>query len=438
MSTYKTYRDPDFSLFQSMVEEVMIESPSGGVSFGLDGQTEDPMMAAAMSIGDMLELDEPLPEVGAISFSGMDAGTLAQYCASNAWQLVKAKLRGDDEEVERLEQELGPFSVCDPRWAESVQKYLVHVKLQGQSIPYRTWENLSDFMFEDRLPANARIGIIADWGTGLPSARLVLEQVARKRPHIVIHLGDIYYSGTSREMRENFLDVCRAILPTSVQLYTIPGNHDLYAGGKPFYDLLDALGQPASFFGLRNEHWQFLAMDTALHDSDTFTVATNVTYLDEREAQWHQDKLKHNSGRKSVLLSHHQLFTAYTSTGSINKEPQALNPLLYATFAPYMDKINLWLWGHEHNLIIFDEYKGLERGRCVGCSAIPVPKELNPYSISDKLIDPPRFNEVRLGLNDSDIYNFGYAMIELNGPSARVDYYDASREHNPLYSETIE
>ncbi len=437
MSTYKTFRDPDFSLFQSMVEEVMAESPSGGVSFDPNAQTEDPMMTAALSIGDMLEVNEPLPEAGAISFSGMDAGSLAQYCASNAWQLVKAKLRGDEEEAERLEQELGPFSVCDPRWADTVQKYLLHVKLQGQKIPYRTWKNLDDFMFEDRLPANARIGIISDWGTGLPSARLVLEQVVRKRPHIVIHLGDIYYSGTTREMQENFLNVCRDILPPHVQLYTIPGNHDLYAGGKPFYDLLDEMQQPASFFGLRNEHWQFLAMDTSLHDSDTFTVATNVTYLDEREAQWHQDKLKNNSGRKSVLLSHHQLFTAYTSTGSINKEPQALNPLLYATFAPYMDKIDLWLWGHEHNMIIFEEHKGLQRGRCVGCSAIPVPKELDPYGISQHLIDPPRFNDIRLSLNDSDIYNFGYVMVELDGPSARVDYYDASQENTPLFSETI-
>lgn len=437
MPIYKTYRDPDFSIFQSMLEEVMAESPAGGVSFSLEGETEDPMMAAALAVGDMIENNEPLPEAGAVSFSGMDVGSIASYCASTAWQLVKAKLRGDNEEVERLEYELGPFSVCDPRWAETVQKYLVHVKLKGQQIPYRTWQDINDYMFDDRLPANARIAIISDWGTGQPSALMVLEQIARKRPHIVIHLGDIYYSGTTREMRENFLNVCRNILPSSTQIYTIPGNHDLYAGGQPFYDLLDTLGQPASFFGLRNDDWQFLAMDTGLHDSDTFTVASNVTYLDEREAQWHQDKLKNNGGRKSVLLSHHQLFTAYSSTGLINKEPQALNPLLYATFAPYMDKINLWLWGHEHNLIIFDEYKGLERGRCVGCSAIPVPKILNPYSISQYLIDPPGFNDVRLSLDKQDVYNFGYVMIQLDGPSAQVDYYDASQEHTPLFSETV-
>ena len=438
MPVYKTYRDPDFSLFQSMLEEVMTESTSGPVSFDVTGQTEEPMIAAALSIGDLLEVGDELPEVGGgISFSGMDAGTVTSYCASTAWKLVKAKLQGNSEEAERLEEELGPFSVCDPRWAETVEKYLLHVKFQGKKIPYRTWNNLSDYMFDGRLPANARIAIISDWGTGQPSARMVLEQVARKRPHIVIHLGDIYYSGTTREMKENFLNICREILPRGTQLYTIPGNHDLYAGGQPFYDLLDEIEQPASFFGLRNEHWQFLAMDTSLHDSDTFTVATNVTYLDEREAQWHQDKLKNNSGRKSVLLSHHQLFTAYSSTGLINDEPQALNPLLYAPFASYLDKIDLWLWGHEHNMIIFDEYKGLKPGRCVGCSAIPVPKELNPYGINPHLIAPPGFSNIRLSLDSADVYHFGYVMIRLNGPTARVDYYDASRPTRPLFSETI-
>jgi predicted phosphodiesterase len=437
MSLYKTYRDPDFSVFQSMLKEVMAESPSGAVSFDLSGATEDPMAAAAMSIGDMLEVGEPLPEgVGAVDFSGIDAGGVAKYCASNAWQLIQAKIRGDEAEIERLEEEIGQYSVCDPRWLETVEKYLVHVKLKGEKIPYRTWKNINDFMFEDRLPGNARIAIISDWGTGLPPARALLQQVARKRPHIVIHLGDIYYSGTTREMNENFLDVCREVLPRGTQLYTIPGNHDLYAGGKPFYDLLDAINQPASFFGLRNAHWQFLAMDTGLHDSDTFNVATNVTYLDEREAQWHQDKLKNNRGRKSVLLSHHQLFTAYSGTGQVNGQPQALNPLLYATFAPYLDKINLWLWGHEHNMIIFEPYKGLQRGRCVGCSAIPVPQELKPYDINHHLADPPRFNKVRLSLDASNVYNLGYAMIRLDGANGRVDYYDVSKGR-PIFSELI-
>lgn len=438
MSLYKTFRDPDFSLFQSVVEEVMAESPDAGVSFSPDGEVADPMVAAAISIGDLLENDEPLPEGGGVvSYAGLDLAEAARYCASNAWQLIRAKLRGDQEAVEQLQEELGPFSICDPRWAESVEKYLVKVKLKGKTIPYRTWNKINDYVFNDRLAANARIAIIGDWGTGQPAARAVLRQIVRQQPDIVIHLGDIYYSGTAREMRQNFLEVCRDILPTGTQLYTIPGNHDLYAGGKPFYDMLDEMGQPASFFALRNDNWQFLAMDSSLHDSDTFTVATNVTRLDEREALWHQQKLENNQGRKSVLLSHHQLFTAYGSVGSINKSPQPLNPLLYATFAPYLDKIDLWLWGHEHNLIIFEPYKGLQRGRCVGCSAIPVPQELNPYSTNLGLIDPPRFNNVRLSLDNKGVYNLGYAMIQLDGPSAQVDYYDASQEQHPVFSEMI-
>ena len=58
-------------------------------------------------------------------------------------------------------------------------------------------------------------------------------------------------------------------------------------------------------------------MDTGLHDHDVFTVGTDVTWLDPEEETWHLDKIRRfsDSGGRTVLLSHHQLFTAFDPIG---------------------------------------------------------------------------------------------------------------------------
>ena len=86
------------------------------------------------------------------------------------------------------------------------------------------------------------------------------------------------------------------------------------------------LPQPNSYFALRNNFWQFVAMDTGYHDTDPFTVTSNLTYLEQSEIDWHLDKIRNNgvgvdtsvnpSGvRGTVLLSHHQLMS-FTGVGN--------------------------------------------------------------------------------------------------------------------------
>ena len=54
------------------------------------------------------------------------------------------------------------------------------------------------------IKANARIGLIGDWGTGAVPAKRILRQLKAQNPDVLIHLGDIYYSGTEEECRINF------------------------------------------------------------------------------------------------------------------------------------------------------------------------------------------------------------------------------------------
>ena len=148
----------------------------------------------------------------------------------------------------------------------------------------------------------------------------------------------------------------------------------------------------------------------------------------ESEADWHKAQAERAGDRKLVLLSHHQLFSPFGSLGSVDGVPYAYNPNLFEVFGPLLPKVEWWFWGHEHTLGIFPPYMGLKRGRCIGASAVPVFQDQQSYKIEDGLKaisdtmstwDPKGV----LGISDN-AYNNCFAMMTLNGASARVEYYE--------------
>ncbi len=382
-----------------------------------------PIMLESIEVADALLSGRPVPDAAVL---GVDVAG----CAQLYLQLIVAEARGDTRRVADLKKEI-PFSTCDPLWAAVLVEYEKYRLLSGK-IPYRRHQELDDFVLP--LPARgrsqARVALIADWGTGTPEARRLLADVAQRSPDVLIHLGDIYYSGTTNEAQANFLAVCRSTFGPNVPVYTLTGNHDMYSGGAGYYWLIDQLGQPASYFALRNDSWQLLAMDTSLHDSDPRTVVSNLTHLDEQEAAWHRDKIANAGGRRTILLSHHQLFCAKSGVGATPEgRPLAVNPRLHATFADLLGQVELWMWGHEHNLIVFDEYVGLKRGRCIGSGAVPAMVSQHPYTpatnleLPDGQRGPPRMNPGVQLADNGEFYHHAYAVLTLKGRAAEVAYY---------------
>lgn len=384
---------------------------------------------------DALSNGQPVP---ATVSDGSPLDTCAKLGAELAW----AKITGNDARVAQLEGDL-KFGACDPFWAEVTAEYAAFT-LSKKAIPYRSCNgDMTAFMLPlpDPDAGGLRIAVIADWGTGTADAARLLAAALAESPHAIIHLGDIYYSGTQDEMNGNFLQVMKSAGVT-VPVYTLAGNHDMYSGGAGYYWLLDQLAQPASFFCLRNDSWQFLAMDTGYHDSDPDTVDTNITSLEPSEALWHQDKIANAGGRKTVLFSHHQLFTFAETCGSLNGVEQAVNPRLQATFGPAIanGQIACWLWGHEHNFIVYQPFLGLNISACVGAGALPVLVGDNPYGVNPKLQNTPPFIPTAILQNDGTTYCHSFALVTLNGAAGRVDYIqiDGSGKRVPgTYSQTF-
>jgi hypothetical protein len=304
------------------------------------------------------------------------------------------------------------------------------------------------------------VALIADWGTGMPDAEALLEQIASFSPEAVIHLGDIYYSGTPHEVRAHFLDLFDRVFKTRrPRVLSLAGNHDRYSGGKGYRELLDALGQPSSYFCLRNRFWQLLAMDTGYHDLNPRLLADTITRLEDSEMVWLSDKFEHagdglaTGQRGTVLLSHHPLFTLASVGHDSEGRPLALNPHLHGSLASVLGKVALWFWGHEHNLHIFEPYAGLARGRCIGAGAVPQLLNEQWHAPIPGLLPAPgesgpprRVPGTNLG-NDGFLDNHTYVILSFRGPQLTARYYQAENRsllpgralvpNPPLYEETV-
>jgi hypothetical protein len=147
--------------------------------------------------------------------------------------------------------------------------------------------------------------------------------------------------------------------------------------------------------------------------------------------EWLRDKIENSGKRRTVLLSHHQLFS---SNDEFGEEKQSYNPLLHRQLSGLLSKVDLWFWGHEHDLVIFGEYMGLKRGRCIGGSAFPVGKYEMPQVAKNSEVP---FNKQVVLSKGSAFYQHCYAMMKLDGPNATIDYYEDSDGGRRLFSESL-
>lgn len=419
---FPTVRDPLLSLLQSAAAALERARPA------------TPATATLRADIDRLVARGDTPRTTA---RARDLAT-GETCATLGLALLEACLHRDSARRRELESRLR-FSPCDPAWLESLTDYATRFLPDGIAtpVPYRRWTRLEDFVL-DAPAATLRIGLLSDWGTGTAEADAVAALLARQRPDVVIHLGDVYYAGTHEECELHFLAPLRRHLPDARQ-FTLCGNHDVYSGGAGYYGLLDHIGQPASYLCLRapDRAWQILAADTGLNDRDPFDVAAHLTRLEPAEIAWHADKIANFPGR-TLLLTHHQPFSAYAQIGP-RASHDPTNPNLLAAHARLAQAgpIDAWFWGHEHALALYAPYRGVARGRNVGHGAIPVFPSTGARTPLAGLHDPPALAaDTPLDVADG-AYAHGFALLDLSPDRIEASYWQTTRPDAPLHRETI-
>jgi Calcineurin-like phosphoesterase len=456
--SFKTFRDPLLSLYQSAVSDVAKkieqtgnDGPGPRAVLRRSATSTLPEIAAQIAEREFKQAIGEAPSnsgVGPIPRELSKTG-MAQVCAEWGLRYLKALALGNESAIEQLKNEF-TAGTCDPAWLTTLETYRSYFGSDGRrkAVPYIRTANVGSKTIE--IKANARVALMGDWGTGALPAIEILKAIAKDDPDILVHLGDIYYSGTAAECKANFNDPISAILRTQkpMPVYSLSGNHDMYCGGVGFYSLISALNdppftQPASFFCLRSadEKWQLLAMDTGLHDDNPATVADVVTYVEEDELAWHCERIREFAGR-TILLSHHQLFSAFSPIGAANADGKrsAVNPRLLEAFNQIaaIKGVAAWFWGHEHTLSIYKPFAGLERGRCLGHGAVPVSVIDDIYKPVPNLETIPSLvDQSRLGTTGG-VYNHGYALLGFKDDVCRAEYFQiTSQGRDAMYAESF-
>jgi hypothetical protein len=288
----------------------------------------------------------------------------------------------------------------------------------------------------DPLPDTARVAIVGDWGTGMYGAPAIAQAIRNDADPfaVLMHLGDVYYSGTSGEMRSRFLDVW----PTRPEAISrgLNSNHDMYSGGEPYFtQTLARFGQASSYFALQNQHFTLVGLDLAYVDHN----------IDDVQAQWVADVLRQAGSRKVIFFSHQQPYSHFETEGG----PLRAHPIFGAILRSR--RVFAWYWGHEHRCAIFDAADGAFGilGRCIGHGGMPqsrsatinLPRETGAdfaraewKRSAARVVDGIQLSDVAVldGENpliageEEKFAPHGYAVLTLDGPRLKEEVRDPS------------
>lgn len=205
----------------------------------------------------------------------------------------------------------------------------------------------------------ARVALLGDWGTGLYGAPVCAASIEATRPafDVVVHLGDVYYSGTPAEVERNLLARWPRV-PGALSI-ALNANHEMYSGGKGYFET--ALGsplfaQPSSVVAIENDHFLIACLDTG-YDAGRL-AGDQVAWLSRLVGRAEE------RGQKVILLSHHPPFSLFDSAAS--GVVDALGGLLSER------RIFAWYWGHEHRAVMYDQHEDWQlHGRCIGHGGFP-------------------------------------------------------------------
>ncbi len=304
----------------------------------------------------------------------------------------------------------GTYECLDFNWLWAVFDHL-YTRAIGND-PY-VFAPPPPIALDDRGSGRLTIALVSDWGTGpfalgtdsQGPALDVMEQLTKLSPDYVIHLGDVYYSGTPNsddikdllyfpwhEEQDNFLNYW----PTTSALaagrsFALNSNHEMYSGGQGYFKVAlgdgrfsgqtnTATGRPSSAFALSYAGWTFLALDSAYYDPSPMCMVGSLGgAANPQQAAWIRSLFQSGAidPARCVVLSHHapisydgSALETYTDAGgnAYGLWPELTSALGGAAPA-------CWYYGHIHNGIVYNPGKNAtgstSRLRCLGNGALP-------------------------------------------------------------------
>jgi predicted phosphodiesterase len=285
------------------------------------------------------------------------------------------------------------------------------------------------------LEGPVKVAVAADWASDTVQSEGIAACIRKQEADYTVHLGDTYYSGSSAETYNNFINGCWPL--GKVRSFALLGNHEMYHGAYPYFDALlpTVMQQPNPFFCLENEHWRILGLDTGYQSIIGGPSNTNLKFQDEL-IEWLKNTVEIKEDKRGIIvLTHHQYITAFKGEDNFQQPARQLREIFGD------DREIIWIWGHEHRFSIYGKYKEPDgpsgekyvtaHGRCIGNGGMPV--ELTRSHAAN----PVKAQQYHLVLHDAhavdqipallfckiQIAGNGYAVLEINGPQLVITYY---------------
>jgi hypothetical protein len=247
-----------------------------------------------------------------------------------------------------------------------------------------------------------------------------------------MHLGDTYYSGGDKEIKNRLINTFPKANGNGVIRCALNGNHEMYSGGKGYFNsALPFLKQQASCFAYQNTHWLLIGLDTAYVDHSLDQTDSSGVKKTNQVA-WMKSLIDAAGSRKVILFSHHQPFSQLDKQG-----PRIIDAMGDAL----LQRIHTWFFGHEHRCVIYQPHPkyGL-KGRCIGHGGFPEFRDsFNGASDAYRWVSLAAHEkapaaEVLDGANkfiDDNGARYsphGYVTLKFDGADCAEDYFDAAGE----------
>ncbi|CAG5069715.1 hypothetical protein DYBT9623_02452 [Dyadobacter sp. CECT 9623] len=322
----------------------------------------------------------------------------------------------------------------------------------GPRHPYQAYPRNGDtgiYKLQSSIPSRTEISLalLSDWASDTEESDKIANLVSKYTPDYSIHMGDIYFVGTPKEIELNFTAPYASWYYGASGSLALSGNHEMYSNGNAYFQhLLPAMyamegeikkTQQAGFFCLENDDWRIIGIDTAYTSVGRpllEIISPPDCHLKKEQVEWLRDVVKlgdKEDKRGLVFLSHHPYLSAFRE--EYPKPGAQIRELLGEADRPIV-----WIWGHDHRLVIYDMVKNgdgpVAYGRCIGHGGLPVEIKL-PDATDIKKIKYYD-TRVRTVIKRHSLGYNGFARVLIQGKELKIEYRDI--EDTCVYEEAWE
>ena len=306
----------------------------------------------------------------------------------------------------------GKYALFDPGWLISSLNHLARILGLDHVVPFNP---IPARQVVSPSTPDITLALAGDWGSGTFAARAVMNTIAQVHPDYVIHLGDIYYSGTPEEIKSNYLKYFKG---GSRGAFMLNSNHEMDSGGKGYF--YTALNHPlfrqqenSSFFVIEYGRWAIIGLDSAYDAGGIGFISGRIKH----QSQLDLIRYYHQQGRNLILLSHHN---PVAEDGLTTNE--LWNDVVWAMKAGRPD---YWYYGHLHTGVA---YSGLSatsptRLRCVGHGGMAMGHASGFYQPDGSLLTSIDHYAYRQSTSEPDRALNGFILLTISQTYIREQFF---------------